>query len=112
MKLPPNKSEIRQQLEQEMEAFLAKGGAVDEIPRGKSAMEPGQMVPISNSFPQNTSKPKRESLLHVTQAIDDRRRSLRSKTSDNPRLKTNKSPGKVAVYDDFGEIIRWEWRAS
>lgn len=97
-------------MQREMEQFLARGGAVNEIPRGQSAIEPGKVLPSPNSFPQNAAKQNRESLLHVTRALDERRRSLRGKSPAS--IKANKSPAKVPVYDDFGEVVRWEWRAS
>ncbi|MCL6416575.1 hypothetical protein MIB92_13025 [Aestuariirhabdus sp. Z084] len=112
MKHPPSKQEMRQQLQREMDAFLSGGGQVDEIPRGQSAIAPGEIPPgMSRSIPSSGPKSKRESLLHVTQAIDERRRLKAENKRRATPLKTNRSPRKVPVYDDFGEVIRWEWRA-
>ncbi|WP_426415262.1 hypothetical protein [Aestuariirhabdus sp. LZHN29] len=113
MKHPPSKQDVRKQLQQEMDAFLSGGGVVREIPRGKSAVAPGEMPPgMGRSIPSGAPSVKRESLLHVTQAIDERQRMKRANRARATPRKTDRGPSKVPVYDDFGEVIRWEWRAT
>ncbi|RRJ82860.1 hypothetical protein [Aestuariirhabdus litorea] len=112
MKHPPSKQDVRQQLQKEMEEFLSGGGEVRQIPRGQSAIAPGELPPgLGRKIAPGPPAPKRESLLHVTQAIDERRRQRQQHRTPKMPRKADRSPRKVPVYDDFGEVVRWEWRS-
>lgn len=110
MNLPPSKADIREELEQQMRAFLAKGGEVNQVPRGLSGRDSGEGPIRPNSFvPNAANKVAPEDqvpLTNVVQSIEARRRAKpksRSTKAVTPR------PRKRLIYDDFGEPLRWEW---
>ena len=111
MNLPPSKSELRRQLQRQMETYLANGGEVSEVPRGASGRDNADGPIRSNSFvPNQTQQVSPEDKLplnNVIQSIEARRKAntTRSKSSktDKPR------PRRKMIYDDFGEPLRWEW---
>lgn len=102
MKPIPTKAQLRQLLEQEMEAFLQKGGQVAEIPRGVSGRE-ALNGPLR---PEHSDSPPREDrtyLNEVVAAIEARKRPPSKPATGRKR------PRKRMIYDDFGEPLRWEW---
>lgn len=111
MKLPPTKTEIRQQLEKEMGAYLKKGGAVENVPRGLSGRDTGEGILRPNQFvpgEKNTAaKEDQVPLNDVIKSIEERR-NTKPASSVKPAEKPKK-PKKVMMYDDFGEPLRWTW---
>jgi len=110
MNLPPRKSDIRKQMEREMQDFLAKGGEVNMVPRGLSGrdnadgpIKPSSFVP---SEPNNVAPEDQVPLLNVVQSIEARRKSKPAKTSTKT---ITPKPRRKLIYDDFGEPLRWEW---
>lgn len=100
MKYLSSKALKSNQLSQEMEQFLSKGGQVAEIAQGIS----GRENPMSALLPIlfNDKTLKRTDARQALNAIDAR------KHSKTPAIKV-KPAKKVPVYDDFGEILRWVW---
>jgi len=99
----PSKSEVRDQINSEVEAFLRQGGEVKELERGETGLINGAYNDRSLGF----EKPKedRTPVDHVLQTIDQRRHDKR-KPAAKPKPK---GPRKKVIYDDFGEPVRVIW---
>ncbi|MGK0250225.1 MAG: hypothetical protein ACI910_002994 [Oleispira sp.] len=97
----PTKREIRQQMNNEVDQYLTKGGEVREFQRGESGLVNGKIDDRSSGFEQG--KQQRTPLLDELKAVDDRKKS----TNATP-LKSNR-PRKKIIYDDFGEPVREIW---
>jgi hypothetical protein len=104
MKKPISKKEIRVELEEQMQDFLAGGGAVDDIPRGISGRNPGDppVKPKSEFFEKSAET--RTYVPEIIAALEER------KKKPAPPKKRVKKPRKVMLYDDFGEPLRWIWK--
>ena len=105
MKLPASKTEMREKLEEQVREFLGRGGAVQAVARGASGRDNTSGAPGFRSFTQRP-KEERTYVPEVVAAIEARRHK--------PRETKRAQPGKPrlvrkAIYDDFGEPIRWEW---
>lgn len=105
-KPPASKTELRAAIERQIADFLEGGGAVTEIARGISGRTPGQLSP--GNFHTFTPRPREERtyLPEVVAAIDARRQKAKEKPASR---RTRKRLVRRAVYDDFGEPLRWEW---
>ena len=101
MKPIKNKSEIRKELEKEVESFLSGGGEVKKIPTGLSGNENN-----SNLFSQHSHfepKKDRTSLHEVVLELDARKANKKTK------FVAQKGPKRKLITDDFGEPVRWVW---
>lgn len=98
----PTKREIRQQMQNEIENYLDKGGAVREFQRGESGLVNGKIDDRSSGFEQG--KQTRTPLMEELKAVDDRK-----KTSTPAAPVKSSRPRKKIIYDDFGEAIREVW---
>jgi len=104
---PPTKQEIRDKMNREINRFLNKGGTVNDIPSGVSGRETVNGVPKSDTVLFNDPKaPKREYLTEVIHTVEERKKP-EQKTKAKP---PSGEPKRVPVYDDFGEIIRYDWQ--
>ena len=103
MKKQVSKKDVRQQLEQEMQEFLNKGGNVDQVPRGISGRESAE-GPLKLPFGETSLYKNRTFVNDVVSAIDERKKNKNKTPSEKP-----KRPVKKMVYDDFGDPLRWEW---
>lgn len=103
MKPIKTKKEIRQELDQQIEAYLQTGGAIQSVAAGISGREDGanlnQHIPFSEG-----QKQSRTLVTEQIKAIDERRQK---KKADAPAIKN--SPKKRIIYDDFGDPIREVW---
>jgi hypothetical protein len=97
----PTKREIRQQMNNEVDQYLTKGGEVREFQRGESGLVNGKIDDRSSGFEQG--KQQRTPLLDELKAVDDRK-----KPANGTPLKNNR-PRKKIIYDDFGEAVREIW---
>ncbi len=96
------KKEIRQELDDEVNRFLASGGKIKDIEQGASGKELG--ANIDNAIPLNSEKQTRTLLTEEINALDERKRSKQvEKKPIEPR------PKKKVIYDDFGEPLREIW---
>lgn len=98
----PTKREIRQQMNNEVDQYLNKGGEVREFQRGESGLINGKIDDRSSGFEQG--KQKRTPLLDELKAVDERKKL---ETPASP-AKSNR-PRKKIIYDDFGEPVREVW---
>ncbi|GAB1256134.1 hypothetical protein NBRC116494_06360 [Aurantivibrio plasticivorans] len=101
--IKPSKSKAkeRQELTEQIDAFLKRGGHVTPVERGISGKEIGayQIPPVTFSEPKENRTP----LVNEVKAIDARR-----KPTPTPK-KVRKQPRRVLIRDDFGEPLRWSW---
>ena len=99
-----SKTDLRAEIEEQVRDYLRRGGAVAEVARGISGRD--QAHGPAGRFHAFTPRPKEERTYvpEVVAAIEARRR----KPKDKPAGKGPRFVRK-AVYDDFGEPVRWEW---
>lgn len=101
-----SKHELRAEIERQIREFLQDGGTVEEVARGISGRDSLHGVP--GGFHGFTPRPREERTYvpEVVAAIEARRR----KSTEKPQQKRSRSRlVRKAVYDDFGEPVRWEW---
>jgi len=99
-----SKTDLRTEIEEQVREYLNRGGAVQEVARGISGRD-GALGPLG-AFHAFTPRQKEERtyLPEVVAAIEARRRKSKDKTPGKPPRFVRR-----AVYDDFGEPVRWEW---
>ncbi len=105
MKKPPSKAEMRRQLEQQIDTYVDQGGKVNQIQRGISGRS-DTLAPLGSNTAFSEPRKERTSMHEVVASLEARRRP---NASTKPRPSPRREPKKVAVYDDFGEIVRWVW---
>jgi len=99
-----SKQDVRRDLDDQVAQFLAKGGAISQVPTGKSGDSKNNpwITPLQLSGSRTGQKP----VTHVLNAIDARKQARKK-----PLAKAKpKKPVKQWIYDDFGEPIRWIWK--
>ena len=107
MKKPVSKADTRDDLLQETERFLKKGGSVNEIPQGLSGKNPGDPPMYLNRRLFIEPKATRTPVPEVVAAIEARRvQKFRRKPQPKARLA---GPRRKIIYDDFGEPLRRVW---
>jgi hypothetical protein len=107
LKKPVSKADLRDELLEETERFLEKGGSVNEIPTGLSGKNPGDPPVFLNRRLFVEPKTKRTLIPEVVAAIEARRlEKYRKKPTPKRRLP---SPRRKIIYDDFGEPLRRVW---
>jgi hypothetical protein len=107
LKKPVSKADIRNELLEETERFLKKGGSVNEIPQGISGKNPGDPPIFLNRRLFVEPKASRTLIPEVVAAIEARRQEkYRSKPPAKRRLAR---PRSKIIYDDFGEPLRRVW---
>lgn len=104
MKKIPTKADVRKALQAEVQAFIASGGSVDQVPAGQSGKDAAQ--PEHRTMREIFTGPKQERtpLDHVVAELQSRRHN-----NSTSKLKLTKRPKKKVIYDDFGEPIRTVW---
>ncbi len=106
MKKIITKAQIRQEMDEQISAYLKQGGDVEQVPRGLSGRNPGDPPIKPNSF---FAQPKesRTYLTDVVATLESRREQKtppkKSTANRQPRMR------KKIIYDDFGEALRWIW---
>lgn len=105
-KKPPSKAQLRARLDQDIDAFIASGGEINEIDQGETALEPSGATPPVPVF--TDTKKSRTPLDHVIAELNARR-SLKTKPRTNPRRTRKPQARKRIIYDDFGEPLRTVW---
>ena len=101
-KKPPDKSQLRKELQQQVRDYLQHGGEIHQIPRGVSGRDnPLEGLPTA-FFTQ--PKAERTPIPEVLAALDSRRQK-----KPKPGKKAQAKPKEKIIYDDFGEPIRKVW---
>ena len=107
MKKPESKADIRDKLREETERFIARGGNVNEIPRGVSGKDAGEPPLLLNRRLFVEPKASRTLVPEVVAAIEERRKA---KYRRKPALRSKaRGPRRKVIYDDFGEPLRRIW---
>jgi hypothetical protein len=105
MKKTPSKADIRRQLEQQVGEYVDQGGEVKHIQRGISGRS-DTSTPLGASTAFSEPRRERTPVHDVVATLEARRRpAAKTRASQAPAGQ----PQKVAIYDEFGEIIRWVW---
>ncbi|PHS74928.1 MAG: hypothetical protein COB19_05025 [Porticoccus sp.] len=99
----PTKSQLRRQLQQQVDSYLKQGGEIQQIPRGISGRE-NACTSLPTVF-FNQPKAERTPVPEVLAALDSRRPKKPS-----PHRTTRVRPKETIIYDDFGEPIRRIWQ--
>lgn len=107
MKKLPTKSDIRAEMARQVSDYIAHGGVVEHIPNGVSGRTSHDGMLRSNSAVFEPKAAERTFIPDVVAALEERSKQLKHPT---PPKKRRSAPKKVPIYDDFGEVLRWEWR--
>ncbi len=103
MKKHPTKAELREELNNQVQAFLKKGGSISQYEMGDSGLVDGKYNTRNMGF--SAPPQERTPVNGVLARIDSRR----SKSSTSPVERSRRQPRKKIIYDDFGEPLRWVW---
>ncbi len=106
MKRLPTKTEVRHEIEDQVEEFLKRGGEVQQVSTGTSALHNGELDTSSFGFEQ--PRQQRTPVPEVVAAIEQRRQS-RLACNKPKKTRRRQQPRKKVIYDDFGEPIRVVW---
>lgn len=102
---PPTKSQIRADLEKDINQFLDKGKHVTQVPRGVSGRDITQGGLAPERFQFDKSKTDWTYIPEVVETLEKRRLQKQSR----PAPKKSSRPTRRLIYDDFGEPLRWVW---
>ena len=91
-----------------MEQFLHRGGEVEKVPRGHSALGPMGASPLLSNRLFSEPRTSRTLVPEVVAAIEGRRRA-NLKRKPQPRRSRLPKPRRKIIYDDFGEPLRSVW---
>jgi len=101
MKPVITKSQIRSDLENQVEEFLREGGVVKNIPRGESGHD-SNTNPFSSHNPNPSPQQTRTPVDQIVKTLEERKKT-------GPQTSKLKRPKKKLITDDFGEPLRWVW---
>lgn len=103
MKPLKTKAQIRAEIDEQISAYIKKGGAVHDIPNGISGRTSNEN-PFSHMA--STGAPQeRTPLVEIVKQIESRK----SRPKLAPPPKTPRRPRRKLITDDFGEPVRWVW---
>ena len=102
MKPLKTKSQIRAEIDQQINQYLASGGAVNRVDSGISGN-----IQNTNLFSSSSSFQPKQDRTPVTEAIQQIEE--RKKATSAATTKHTKRPRKKLITDDFGEPLRWVW---
>lgn len=102
MKPTKTKAQIRAEIDDQINQYLATGGEVKRIASGISGNQTN-----TNLFSTSTTFEPRQERTPVTDLIKqvEQRRKIKPETPS----KNTSRPRKKLITDDFGEPIRWVW---
>lgn len=104
VKPKPTKKETRQEIADQIEAFLKSKGEIQQADMGESGLVDGKYNTSHIGFGE--PRQERTPLNHVVAEMQKR------KSGPSPQTNIKKRRKKVIVYDDFGDAIRWYWEES
>lgn len=100
----PDKRQIKRQLQADVDAFLAAGGSVTEVPKGQSGV-------VGDGFNRHpvcfTGNP--ESRTPVPDVVANIEKRKQAKKQPSVPASKHRQGRKKWIYDDFGEPLRWVW---
>ena len=99
-----SKADVRAEINDQVEKFLAQGGNIEQVQQGKSAYRDGP--PSTSSIIFNQPRQQRTPLPDVVEAIEQRKRKRYKKPQGTTRRVVKKPR---IIYDDFGEPLRKIW---
>lgn len=98
---------MRAEMAKQIDDFIAQGGEVARIPNGISGRISNDGPLRHNSTVFEPKAAERTFIPDVVAALEERSKQLKAPMAAKKRPS---KPKKVPIYDDFGEILRWEWR--
>jgi hypothetical protein len=102
MKPLKTKAQIRAEIEQQVSAYIEKGGEVRDVPSGISGHLSNEN-PFT-TFTKSEPRPDRTPLVEVMKELD-----ARKSRSKKPLPSPKRGPRRKLITDDFGEPVRWVW---
>jgi len=102
MKPIKTKTQIRSEIEDQINQYLAKGGAVAQIATGTSGNSCN-----ANLFTSSTVFEPKQDRTPVTELIKQVEQRKKQKPLSPPGRPSR--PKKKLITDDFGEPLRWVW---
>ena len=99
-----NKAELRNDLDRDIETFLAGGGRIVNVQAGETALE-SRAAPLRTPI-FNEPRISRTPLDDVVATLDERRKTQSKRSPSRAR---KPQPKKRVIYDDFGEALRTVW---
>jgi len=103
MKPTKTKAQIRTEIDEQINQYLASGGEVRHIASGISGNPHN-----TNLFTASTTFEPRQERTPVTDLIKQVEQRRKLKPENQARL-PNRRPRKKLITDDFGEPLRWVW---
>ncbi len=102
MKPIKTKAQVRAEIDEQINQYIAAGGEVKQVAKGVS----GNMDNTNHFSSSSSFQPKQERtpVTDVIQQVEERRKHK----SPTP-LKRPPRPRKKLITDDFGEPLRWVW---
>jgi len=101
-----NKADLRNDLDRDIESFLARGGRIINVETGETALE-SSAAPLRTPI-FNEPRTSRTPLDEVVATLDERRK-MQLKRTPKPKRGRKPLPRKRVIYDDFGEAVRTVW---
>jgi hypothetical protein len=98
---------MRAEMAKQIDDFIAHGGEVSRIPNGISGRVSNDGAFRNNSTVFEPRAAERTFIPEVVAALEERSKQLKAPLAAKKR---QTKPKKIPIYDDFGEILRWEWR--
>lgn len=102
MKPTKTKAQIRAEIEDQINQYLAGGGKVEQVASGISGNTAN-----ANLFTSSATFEPRKDRTPVTDVIKQVEERRRNKLQ--PPFKKSNRPRKKLITDDFGEPLRWVW---
>jgi hypothetical protein len=99
-----NKADLRNDLDRDIETFLAGGGRIVNVQAGETALE-SRAAPLRTPI-FNEPRISRTPLDDVVATLDERRKTQSKRSPSRAR---KPQPKKRVIYDDFGEALRTVW---
>jgi hypothetical protein len=101
-----DKADLRNDLDRDIESFLAGGGQIVNVQAGETALE-SRAAPLRTPI-FNEPRISRTPLDDVVATLDERRKT-QLKSAAKPKRPRKTQPRKRVIYDDFGEAVRTVW---
>ncbi len=108
LKKLPTKNDIRCEMQKQINEFLQRGGEVKNIAQGVSGRTQADGAFRTNHTVFQPRSEERTFVPEVIAALEERTRQMKQPPVTPSKKK--RSPKKVPVYDDFGEVLRYEWK--